>query len=235
MMDFILTYLLIPFLKWDYYIIGLVVVLIVACKRLNCPHSFPSIFLKFREVVSRISYKVLISVVLAFKVLASLLATLAQYHVWSSSEFTKLLLNKNVIDLSVLESFSGKLFWIFNNKFGYFLFYSWGRFWMELVVSLLIATAFYLFLLLLRKYKDRLFEKGETEIGFLLALTVGWPNFIIFLLMSFLSAVVISIVRLSLFKKTYTTLGILFLASAFVTILFGGYFIGLLGLVGFSV
>ena len=235
MMDFILTYLLTPFLKWDYYIIGLIVVLIVACKRFNCPHFFPLVFLQVRKTISKISYKALVSAVLGFKILSSSLATLAQYYVWSSNEFTKFLLDKNAIDLSVLESFSGKLFWIFNNKFGYFLFYSWGRFWLEIVASLLIAAVFYLFLLLLRKYRDSFFEEGETKIGFLLALTVGWPNFIIFLAMSFLSVVVVSIIRFLFFKKAYTTLGAPFLVSALITILTGNYFIGILGLSAFGV
>jgi hypothetical protein len=235
MLDFILSYLLAPFLKWDYYIIGLIVILIVSCKRFNCPHFFPLVFLRVRKIISKISYKALISAVLGFKILASLSATLAQYHVWSNSEFTKLLLNKNVIDFSILESFSGKLFWIFNNKFGYLLFYSWGRFWLEIVVSLLIAIVFYLFLLLLRKYRNSFFEEGETKIGFLLALTVGWPNFIVFLAMSFLSVVGISIIRFLFFKKAYTTLGVPFLVSALTTILLGNYFIGFLGLSAFGV
>jgi hypothetical protein len=98
------------------------------------------------------------------------------------------------------------------------------------VVSLIAASLFYLFLVFLKKYQERFFEEGEAELGFLLSLMVGWSNFIVFLPMVFLSVVLVSIFRQLVFKEAYTTLGIPFILSAFIVLLFGNYLVSLLGL-----
>ncbi len=106
---------------------------------------------------------------------------------------------------------------------------------MVIVASLMAATVFYLFLLFLRKYKERFFEKSEVELGFLLALTVGWPNFLIFLICSFLGVVLVSIIKLIFFKEAYTTLGLPFLLASLITLFLGNYFIKLFGLMALKI
>ena len=106
---------------------------------------------------------------------------------------------------------------------------------MPIVASLLVAGAFYLFLLFLAKYQERFFEKGEIALGFLLGLTVGWPNFIVFLPLVFIAVIFVSILRLIFLKEAYTTLGAPLLLAAFTAILFGDYFINLLGLAAFRI
>jgi len=214
-MNFVFSYLLTPFFNWSYPIVGLSVVLLAAMKRFD--------FLP--RQISRLSYKSMLWAVLGYKILYAALESAGQYYVWSVNEFTRLFLNQQGIDLGVLKEFSGKLFWLFDNRFGYFIFYSWGRFWMAVIVSLLAAWVFYLFLVFLKKYKERFFEEGETELGFLLALAVGWPNFIVFLPLAFVSVVLVSIARMAFFKEAYTTLGAPFLLAAFISVLFGGYLI----------
>ena len=221
MMDFIFSYFFTPFLNWGYRIVGFVVIFTAAGRR------FP---LRTFKRMSGFSYKFLIWLVLGFKVLYASIETFSQYYVWSSSDFTKLFLNQNIIDLNIAQDFFGKMAWIFDNRFGYFLFYSWGRFWFEIVVSLAAAFLFYLFLVFLKKYKERFFEEGETELGFLLALMVGWSNFIVFIPLVFLSMVLVSIFRMLAFKETHTTLGAPFLLAALIVLLFGNYFINILGL-----
>jgi len=221
MMDFIFSYFFTPFLNWGYRIVGFVVIFAAAGRRFA-----PRVFKR----ASGFSYKFLIWLVLGFKVLYASIETFSQYYVWSSSDFTKLFLNQNIIDLNIAQDFFGKMAWIFDNRFGYFLFYSWGRFWFEIVVSLAAAFLFYLFLVFLKKYKERFFEEGETELGFLLALMVGWSNFIVFIPLVFLSMVLVSIFRMLAFKETHTTLGAPFLLAALIVLLFGNYFINILGL-----
>jgi hypothetical protein len=97
------------------------------------------------------------------------------------------------------------------------------------------ALAFYLFLVFLKKYKERFFEEGEVELGFILALTVGWSNFIVFLPLVFLSVILVSIFRKIVFKETYTTLGAPLLLAALLVLLFGRYFIDILGLAALRV
>lgn len=213
------NYLLIPFLNWGYYAIGLAVVFAVAGRKFGRS-----------RFLSRISYKALIWLALAFKVLYASLETFGQYYVWAGGIFTKFFLDQRVADLGVLKEFSGKLFWIFNNRFGYLIFYSWGRFWMSVFVSLVVAAVFFMFLKVLKKYKERFFEEGEVELGFLLALVVGWPNFIVFLFAAFLSVVLVSVIRIIFFKEFYTTLGMPFLIAAFISVFFGAYFINLFNL-----
>lgn len=162
---------------------------------------------------SSLSYKFLIWSVIGFKFFYASIETFGQYYIWSDNKFTKLLLD----------------------QIGYFIFYSWGRFWLEIVVSLVAALAFYLFLVFLKKYKERFFEEGEVELGFILALTVGWSNFIVFLPLVFLSVILVSIFRKIVFKETYTTLGAPLLLAALLVLLFGRYFIDILGLAALRV
>ena len=222
-MEIVVSYLLIPFLNWGQYFFY-IILLLAANKRFGWFNYF-----------SEISYKALIWFVLGFKILYASASTIGQYYVWSSNSFTKLLLDKNAIDFSVLREFSGKLFLFLDNRFGYFFFYSWGRFWFEIIVSLIAALAFYLFLIFLKKYKERFFEEGETALGFLLAFMVGWSNFIVFLPIAFLSVVFISILKILFFKEKYTTLGAPFLLAALIVLIFGDYLVSLLGWVSLRV
>lgn len=223
-MNFILRYLLIPFMNWGQYFFYLAVLYIAADKRFNWFGYF-----------SKLSYRSLIWAVVGFKALYASVETFSQYYVWSGNGFTKLLLDKSVVDLDLLKEISGKLFLFLNNHFGYFLFYSWGRFWMEIAVSLLAAAAFYLFLIFLKKHKERFFEEGEVELGFLLALMVGWSNFIIFLPLVFLSVIFVSVFRKLAYKEMYTTLGAPFLLAALIVLLFGKYIVDILGLTALRV
>lgn len=223
-MSFVFNYLINPFLVWGTLVFGLVVIFIAALKRFYDSDS-----------VSKISYKSLIWLVVGFKILYASVETFSQYYVWSSSGFTKLFLDQNIIDLNIAQDFFGKMAWIFDNRLGYFLFYSWGRFWFEIAVSLAAALAFYLFLRFLKRHKERFFEEGETELGFLLALMIGWSNFIIFLPLVFLSVILVSIFKMLAYKEMYTTLGAPFLLAALTVLLFGNYFINLFNLAVFRV
>ncbi len=218
-MGFVFSNVLMPFIGWGQYCFYLAVILIVANKRFGWFKYF-----------YRLSYKFLIGLVLGFKIIYASAETWAQYYVWSNNNLTKLLLDKSVINLDILRDFSGKFFILLNNRFGYFLFYSWGRFWFEIFVSLLAASVFYLFLLLLEKYKDRFFIEGETELGFLLSLMVGWSNFIVFLPLVFLSIVLVSVFKAVVLKEAYTTIGVPLIVAALIVLLLGNYLVNFLGL-----
>ena len=222
-------------MNWGPYIFYLLIVLIAADRRFGWFDRFSRSSHLAEKIRKKITYKALILMVLFFKILYALIETFGQYYVWSENAFTKLLLERNVVDFNALKQFSGKLFVFLNNRFGYFIFYSWGRFWMEIAASLVAAASFYLFLIFLKKYRERFFEEGETELGFLLALIVGWSNFIIFLPIAFLCVIIISVFRMLIFKEAYTTLGAPFILAAFIVLLFGGYLISALGLTSFKV
>ena len=180
-----------------------------------------SVFLYFSRHKKVISYKLLVISVIGFRFFYALLLTIGQYYVWSKNGLTQLLLNapldKSITDFSFL-------------NFGYFLFYSYGRFWLNVFIAVAVAFVFYSFLKFLKKYQERFFEEGETELGFLAALIVGWPNFVVFLPLVFVSVVLISLFRRLILKEIYTTLGWPFVLATLITLIWGNKLIQILNL-----
>lgn len=170
-----------------------------------------------------------IFIVLGFRLAYSLFLTLAQYYFWSKDGLTKYLLNFALTPALPVDAIKA-LPWLFDNRLGYFIFYSWGRFWLNLFLTLLIAFVFWRFLKLLKKHKERFFEEGEVELGFLTILISGWPNSLIFLFLAFFGVVIVSIFRLILLKEFYTTLGLPFILSAAAVFLWGSRLAEIFGL-----
>ena len=148
------------------------------------------------------NYKLLVIILAAARVLYAAFLTAAQYYAWSRGALTEALLAPR-----------------------YFWFYAYGRFWLNAFISIGVAFAFYLFLKFLKKSQERFFEEGETELGFLAALLGGWPNFVIFTPLIFISVVLISIFRGIVLKEAYTTLGWPFLLAAFLALIWGSWLI----------
>jgi hypothetical protein len=112
----------------------------------------------------------------------------------------------------------------------YFLGYVWLRFLTPVFISFLSAGVWYLFLNLLRKYQPRFFEDGEPELGFALALFIGWPKFLVLLPIALLSVVLVSIFRMVVLCEAYTTLGWPLVLSAFLNLIYGNSLLIILGL-----
>jgi hypothetical protein len=142
---------------------------------------------------------------------------------------TRIFLEQGISATSpIAESLKG--FPFFFGKLGYFLFYSYGRFWLNVFIVFLCAFIFYLFLKALQKWKARFFEIGEIELGALAVLLVGWPGFVIFIAAAFISVILVSLFRLVAFREPYTTLGAPFLLAVALVFLFGGYALYVTGL-----
>ncbi len=156
-----------------------------------------------------------------FHVFYALLLAGGQYYVWSQSEFTKSLLNAPVSSEVPTEGLISYFPFLLESGFGYFFLYSWGRFWLEAFLAVGVAIGFWLLLRALQRYQERFFEDGEVELGFLAALSAGWPNIVILIPLIFFSVVVVSVFRGIFLKEAYTTLGAPFLLAAFVTLLWG--------------
>lgn len=184
-MDYIIQFITGPFLGWGVEIFTALIV-------------FSALF--FYYLKDKLDLKLIswihISILILFKIAYASTATWAQYLIWKQDNFSQLLLPPH-------------------QPISYFRFYAWTHFWLALVISIGISILFYFFLKFLNSYKSRFFAKGEVELGFLMALASGWPGFLIFIPMTFIFVVLVSIVRRFLFNKMYTTLGIPFiLASA---------------------
>lgn len=146
--------------------------------------------------------------------------TIKQYDIWSENTATQIFLNSPLGQaVPIPEIIKNSV--IFQNKFGYFIFYSYGRFWLDFIIIIICSAIFYSFLKLLRKYQERFFEQGEVELGLVASFTVGWPNFVLFLPLVFILVVIISIFRRLFLKEFYTTLGLPLIFATIVMIIFG--------------
>ena len=169
------------------------------------------------SVVKKISWAVVV-----FYVIFALFLTAVQYYLWFQDNLTKSFLETPAF-ISGQSASSGLGQWLFGGKLGYFLFYSWGRFWLGALLSLAAAFLWRLFLGVLKNHNERFFEEGDMEIGFLGALVCGWPNFLSFLVFTFILVVIFGFLRLILAGEKYTTLTWPFILSVLIT-LAGGYF-----------
>lgn len=214
----ILNFLLGPFLIW-LPVVFFALIFVIA------------IFFYIRKkeyLLKRLKLLIILSV--CFDIFYASIKTLDQYYVWSSHEFTKILLNQS-LDQSV-PMFGWLRSIIFSNKFGYFLFYSWGRFWLSVAVIFICALVFWWFLKLIEKYYVNL-AKEELLLGPLIVLAVGWPRFVIFLPSLLVFAVIVSIYRQLRFRgtdKIYVDLVWPMILAGLFTLILGNWLIKIIGL-----
>jgi len=185
----------------------------------------------YGKTFSVFNFKFLVIAVVAFRLLYVFMAAAVQYYVWFQSDFTKNLVNSPLSgDVPVSDFILNNFGWILGSNWGYFLFYSWGHFVVNVVVLFTVALIFYAILRALRRYNDRFFRDGEIELGLLLSLIVGWPNFVLFVPIIFIFVVLVSVFRLLRYKEPYTTLGLPMLLSSLLVMVFGEYLIEVAGL-----
>ncbi|HEV8601230.1 MAG TPA: hypothetical protein VGQ87_01375 [Patescibacteria group bacterium] len=202
-----------PFLNWLPRIFFGFVFILAAILYYRQKKQIPGSFL-------HLTYKKLIVTASAFYILFAASLTWAQYYIWSQNKFTKLLLTTPLDQKSLGEVF--KHFpWLFKFKLGYFIIYVAERFWLEVLLAFVITALFYFFLKSLSKYREEFFEPEELQLALLLGLIMGWPNFVVFLILSFVMVVLISIFNRFYLKEEYTTLSLAFLIAAGSTLLFG--------------
>ena len=165
----------------------------------------------------------------AFGLFISFFETFLQYFVWKKNPLTEILLVQPLSADVPVPAFIRNIF--FDNPRGYFFYYAWGHFFLNVFLSILSAIAFYYFLVFLRKYRARFFGEGEIVLGTLMAVVAGWPNVVLFVPLTLILTVVISIVRSIFWNKNYTTLGLPFLVAGFAVLAFGKFLIELFHLV----
>ena len=164
-------------------------------------------------------FSVLIAAAITGRLLDAAIKTIAQYYLWSGDALTQPFLNAGLN--SEIPVFLNKLT-LFQSSGGYFLFYILMRFWLSVFVSIAVALLFGALLGILKKRRERFFDVGEIKLGMLAAFLVGWPNFTIFLPIVFGSIVIISVIRLIVFKIKYTTLGFPFILACGATFILSG-------------
>ncbi len=176
--------------------------------------SFIFIYLK-KETFPKYPFfkklRLLIVIVIFFRVSYSLALSIAQYYLWSQEEFSRLLLPPN-------------------QPMSYFIGYAFIHFWLEQLLAIAGALVFYIFLTLLRKYKESWISREEILLGFLMALLVGWPNLVIFIPLVFLSAVGLAIINMVALRVKHTGLYFSLMLAGLITFVFGSIIIKFSGL-----
>lgn len=176
-------------------------------------------------------FRILAFAAVGFHAAYALLLTFVQYAVWKGGGTITEVLVSSPLAEAVPPTFPFSLLpWLGESSLGYFLFYSWGRFWLEAVLAVGIAIAFWGLLRVIKMHNSRYFREGDVELGFLTALLSQWPGFLFFLGFTFISVVFVSIFRMAFMKEKYTTLGAPFLLAALLTIIFRLTLIDLLNL-----
>lgn len=203
-----------PFLQWFSTAVNVLVTLAATLWYVTRTRNvFPEAIRKHIEPRRLLWYAI------GFRVLNAIALTFGQYYIWSHDTFGKAFLHA-ALGPKVPVPFIQHWSWLFNNSFGYFVFYSWGRFWAEVVIALGVAWLFYLFLTGLGKYRDRFFEMQETKLGFICAFLASWPGIVVFIVFTFVSVVLVSVVRRIVWKELYTTLGAPFIVAMILTFVF---------------
>ncbi|BCX16189.1 MAG: hypothetical protein KatS3mg098_418 [Candidatus Parcubacteria bacterium] len=190
-------------------------------------------FFKSRKKPESFSFKKalkkLVTGALVFYILFALFLTAIQYYLWSRFDFTRPFLKTPVFLFTQKENFLSKLIGK-EGKLNYFLFYSWGRFWLKVFIVFLVSFLWLFFLHSLEKSNPRFFEEGDKEIGLLGALICGWPQFIVFLIFSFLLVIIFSLFRSFFLKEKYTLLREPFILATLITFFGNSFWIKFFGL-----
>lgn len=150
----------------------------------------------------KIRIKYLIIGALAVFISYSGILTWLQYEAWEHNELAKYLLPPY-------------------QSVKYFISYAWLHFWLGAIFSIGLALIFFLILFLVKKTRKGFFRENDVELGFLLALIVGWPNFIFFLPLAFALTFLIALYSKIFKKQDYSSIALPFLIAAVIILIFG--------------
>jgi len=161
--------------------------------------------------------------VILFEILYALFLTFLQYKAWQGSSLTRIFIHSPIGQEVPLFGLFKAFNFLRKVKSGYFIYFSFYRFWLTPLLSILASTLFYGFLRLLLLYRSSLLYSYEATLAFLLALLTGWPNFFTFIFLFLILFLLVSIYVFIRGRKTSNIAPALFLACILV-IIFGGYF-----------
>lgn len=150
----------------------------------------------------RIKIKYLIIGALSVFISYSGILTWLQYEAWEHNELARYLLPPY-------------------QSMKYFISYAWLHFWLGAIFSIGLALIFFLIIFLVKKVRKDFFRKNDIELGFFLALIVGWPNFIFFLPLAFALTLLIAIYFKIFKKQDYSSIALPFLIAAVIVFIFG--------------
>jgi hypothetical protein len=171
--------------------IWIIFLAIVACRYFQplWVNSTNKYLLKIINVVKNISFSKLVIIALGLNIFYGLFVTWGQYYTWSTiSDMTRFFLTT---PLSAQVPFPSYLEWIrpiFENNHGYFMFYVWGRVWMNIFILFSFSGVLYLIFRTWKSYRGGFLDYGP-ELMLILMLISGWMGVIVSLSVGFIFAV----------------------------------------------
>lgn len=173
--------------------------------------NFFSNHLKNFLFIKKISAGRLILVLLVTTILFNLALSVLQYLIWHSHPFTLLFLPPH-------------------QPWSYFLRYAFFHFWLADILALIVASIFYCFLSLLRKYKEGIISRDNLNLLTLSCLLLGWPKVIIFIPLFFIFSVIDSIINITIFKNKTINISSSILIALLTVFLFANYLLSFFNL-----
>lgn len=130
-------------------------------------------------------------------------STIATYNLWKIDPFSKFLLPPY--------------------DTAYFYGYAFSHFWRSFIITIIASFSWAIFLSLAKKYsRGRLLSKNEIYLGFFTALSVGFPNFIIYIFILLALFLFHQLIQNIIFKKSQPIkISLSMILSAIIVILFG--------------
>lgn len=169
-----------------------------------------------KKVRAKYGWLLIISLLVAFGY--ALLLSLLTHHLWAESAFDRILLSQPISAdtplfgiLHVFEPFR-------HISGGYFIYYVFGRFWLNVLWAIVFGLIFYLILLIVARSRAGLLEEKEPLLALILTVACGWPGFIVFLPLTLLFFLISAIFNQTVRKKFQTALGPSMLAAALIVI-----------------
>lgn len=167
---------------------------------------------KKQEVVNKKTLLYVAWALIGFRVIYSIVLSTLQYLTWKK-------------DTGI-----GQFFLPPHKSISYFLNYSWIHFFASVVFSVGIAFVFYFILKAIKKHREEIFEEGELELALASTLIIGWPSAVLFIALSFLMLLVVSVIKQIFFKEQFATITLPLLISLPIIFVLGGKLIKILHL-----
>lgn len=143
--------------------------------------------------VGNISYRWLVVVAIGIHLLYGAVATFGQYRAWATAnDITRALFSAPLSGEVPLPTYLEWSRFLFEYPHGYFVFYSFGHFFLSTVALLVIVGLFLLFLVVRSRTHSINFREGDISIIVLAMLISSWPGVIVLLPIGLVSAVLLS-------------------------------------------
>jgi hypothetical protein len=153
----------------------------------------------------------MVAFLVLFYFLKTALLTYLQYYAWTGAE-------------------AGKMFLPPHQPWSYFALYSWTHFWFSFVLTIGMPVLFWLLLRGISKHREGLFADGEIKSALVLGLVVGWPNFLIFVPLTFIFFALLALFRKFFLDEEFSAIFWPMLTATVITAIWGSKLIDLLHL-----